>query len=83
MSSKITLESIESLITEEHYHVFAGTSVTVCCLVTKDRAYVTGESMCFNDAEFNGELGRKYSRAMAIDKLFEREAYHRKSEKRD
>lgn len=75
----MTMEDIESLVQAEQYHVFPGTTMTVCCLTLKSGFAVIGYSACIYPEDFNEDLGREFSREHAIDKLFELEGYRLKS----
>lgn len=44
--------------------------LTFCVLVLKNGFKVTGESACVSPENFNEELGRKYAREAAIEKLW-------------
>lgn len=41
------------------YHVFPGTTLTVCCLTLKNGFTVLGKSACVAPANFDAALGRK------------------------
>lgn len=41
---RLTSENVDSVIVGEAYHVFPGTTLTVCCLVLRNGFSVTGES---------------------------------------
>lgn len=75
---KLTIEHLESLVVGEQYHVFPGTTMTVCCLTLKSGFAVTGESACINPDDFDEAIGREIARAGAIDKLWSLEGYLRK-----
>lgn len=72
---RVTLEYIESLIEVEQYHVFPGTTMTVCCLTLKNDYSVSGESACASPENFNEEVGRKVARENARDKIWSLEGY--------
>lgn len=72
---RVTPELLDSLIVSEDYHVFYGTSMTVCCLKLANGFTVTGESGCASPKNFNAELGRKIARAKARDKIWMLEGY--------
>lgn len=77
-SKKLSREWIESQILSEEY-IVRGERFMVCILYTKGGYYVTGESAPINPAEFSDELGRKYSREEAVDKIWRIEGIlHRK-----
>ena len=68
-SWKLTPKWIEDQILTEEYLIRGGRFM-VCILFTKGGYYVTGESAPINPAEFTEELGRKYSREDAVDKIW-------------
>lgn len=72
---KITLETIESKIINEVYHVFHGTTVTVCLLTLENGYHAIGQSACVDPKEFDVALGRKYAREDAINKIWALEGY--------
>ena len=72
---RITLEQVENTIESEQYHVFEGTTFTVCLLTLKNGFNVTGESACASPENFNAELGRKIARGNAVQKIWALEGY--------
>lgn len=72
---RITAEHIASVIAKEQYHVFEGTSLTVCCLTLTNGFTVTGESACASPENFNEELGRQIARTGAVEKIWALEGY--------
>ena len=72
---RITPERIEEIIIREEYHVFAGTTVTVCCLVLQNGFTVVGESACASPENFDEELGRRIARDNAKQKIWALEGY--------
>lgn len=71
----MTQAHIDSLIVNEDYYVFPGTTVTVAILVLKNGFTVTGESACASPENFNEELGRKIAREQALNKIWALEGY--------
>lgn len=67
---KITPAIIEAAIVKEDYHVFPGTTLTLCLLTLKNGFTVTGESACADPANFKEDVGRTYARKQAIEKLW-------------
>lgn len=57
------------------FHVFPGTTVTVCCLELKNGFTVTGESACASPENFDRELGEKIAYKNAKDKVWALEGY--------
>lgn len=72
---RITPDSLDAKITAELYHVFPGTTLTVCCLVLENGFTVTGESAAVSPENFDEEIGRKIARAEARDKIWQLEGY--------
>lgn len=66
---KLSPQWVENQILSEEY-ITRGERFMVCILYTKGGYYVTGESAPINPAEFSEELGQKYSREEAVDKIW-------------
>lgn len=73
---RVTPASIDATIMTEAYHVFPGTTLTVCCLTLRNGFQVVGESACASPDNFNEELGRKIARENARNKIWALEGYH-------
>ena len=72
---RLSPELIDSVIVGEKYHVFEGTTVTVCCLELKNGYTVIGESACASPSNFDEALGRKIARDNARNKIWQLEGY--------
>ncbi len=72
---RLTPDKIDSVIVGEDYHVFPGTTLTVCCLKLRNGFTVTGESAAASPENFDIELGRKIARSNARDKIWALEGY--------
>jgi hypothetical protein len=72
---RITPERIEEVIVKEDYHVFEGTTVTVCMLTLANGYSVIGSSACASPENFDAELGRKIARGNARDQVWALEGY--------
>lgn len=72
---RLTPDSIDSVIVGEDYHIFTGTTLTVCCLKLKNGFTVTGESAAASPENFDIEIGRKIARQNARDKVWVLEGY--------
>lgn len=72
---RLTPADIDSAIVGEQYHVFPGTTVTVCCLHLSNGFCVTGESAAVSPENFDAEIGRKVARENARDKIWALEGY--------
>lgn len=66
---------IERAIAEEKYHVFPGTTLTVCCLILRNGFSVTGESACASPENFDPEIGRAIAYTKAKEKIWALEGY--------
>jgi len=71
----VTMGGIKNLVRGEDYHVFPGTTLTVCCLVLDNGFTVTGESACADPANFDEAIGQKYARENALNKVWVLEGY--------
>lgn len=72
---RLSPEKIDAVIVGEDYHVFPGTTLTVCCLKLRNGFTVTGESASVSPENFDAELGRKIARDNARDKIWPLEGY--------
>lgn len=66
---------IDAQIVGEAYHVFPGTTLTVCALTLRNAFHVTGESAAASPENFDAELGRKIARDNARNKIWALEGY--------
>jgi len=74
-AARLTPVLIDSVIKAEQYHVFEGTTLTVCCLTLENGFTVTGESACASPQNFDVELGRKIAKDNAREKIWALEGY--------
>jgi hypothetical protein len=72
---RVTPQRVEEVIVSEDYHVFPGTTLTVCYMKLANGFTVTGESACASPENFNEELGRKIARENAKEKIWALEGY--------
>lgn len=72
---RVTLEQIENLIVAEQYHVFPGTTVTVCCLSLRNGFNAVGHSACVSPQAFDAEKGKQYARENAREQVWALEGY--------
>jgi len=72
---RITPDHLDSVITGEQYHVFPGTTLTVCCLTLANGYSITGESAAVSPANFDAQTGREVARADAREKIWQLEGY--------
>lgn len=72
---RLTPDLIDGAITSEQYHVFPGTTMTVCALTLRNGYIVTGESAAASPANFDQAIGRKIARDNARNKIWALEGY--------
>lgn len=72
---RLTPALIDATIIGEDYHVFPGTTLTVCALKLRNGFIVTGESAAASPANFDVDLGRKIARDNARNKIWALEGY--------
>ena len=72
---RITNDWLDRCIRDAQFHVFPGTTTTVCCLTLSNGFTVTGESTTVSPENFDEELGRKISARNARAKIGELEGY--------
>jgi len=72
---RITVDDVNSAIIGEDYHVFPGTTVTICLLKLKNGFSITGESACASIDNFDEDLGRTIARDNARNKIWALEGY--------
>lgn len=72
---RLTPDLIDAAIVSEQYHVFAGTTMTVCALTLRNGYIVTGESAAASPENFDQAIGRKIARDNARNKIWALEGY--------
>ncbi len=72
---RLTPAHIDAQIVGEQYHVFPGTTMTVCALMLKNGFQVVGESAAASPANFDAEIGRRIARENARNKIWALEGY--------
>lgn len=72
---RLTPEDIDNTVVDEQYHVFEGTTLTVCVLHLRNGYTVTGESAAVSKDNFDEEIGRKIARENARNKIWQFEGY--------
>lgn len=75
IAPRVTPQRIDQVIVAQDYHVFPGTTLTICCLTLANGFTVTGESACASPENFDVELGRKIARDNAKQKIWALEGY--------
>lgn len=72
---RLTPAHIDGQIISEAYHVFPGTTLTVCALTLRNGFHVTGERAAASPTNFDKEIGRKIARDNARSKIWALEGY--------
>jgi hypothetical protein len=72
---RLTPELIDEQIVAEQYHVFPGTTLTVCALTLRNGFVVTGTSAAASPENFDEEIGRKIARQNARNEIWALEGY--------
>ena len=72
---RLNPQLIDETITSEQYHVFPGTTMTVCALSLRNGYIVTGESAAASPENFDKEIGRRIARDNARNKIWALEGY--------
>ena len=71
----LTPAGIDSAIVGEDYHVFPGTTVTVCALKLRNGYVVVGESATATPENFDEAIGRRIARENARNRIWALEDY--------
>ena len=72
---RLTPSDIDAAIVAEQYHVFEGTTLTVCMLTLRNGFNVTGESAAASPANFDKAIGQKIAKDNARNKIWALEGY--------
>lgn len=72
---RLTPGMIDAVIVGEDYHVFPGTTMTVCALTLRNGFVVVGESAAASPENFNQDIGRKIARENARNRIWALEGY--------
>ena len=72
---RLTPDLIDETIVSEQYHIFHGTTLTVCALTLRNGYIVTGESAAASPSNFDEAIGRKIARDNARNKIWGLEGY--------
>lgn len=72
---RLTPDHIDTQIVSAAYHVFPGTTMTVCALTLRNGFIVTGESAAASPENFDREIGEQIARRNARDKIWSLEGY--------
>lgn len=74
----ISLTQINDMIVDESYQIVPNSTTTICTIRLPNDFIVVGESSATHREEFDAEMGEKYARKNAIDKIFAMEGYRAK-----
>jgi exopolyphosphatase/pppGpp-phosphohydrolase len=72
---RLTPALIDAVIVSEAYHVFPGTTLTICALTLRNGFIVTGESAAASPENFDEAIGRRIARDNARGKIWALEGY--------
>lgn len=72
---RLTPDHIDAQIASEAFHVFPGTTLTVCALTLKNGFQVVGHSAAASPENFDKDIGRKIARENARQKIWPLEGY--------
>jgi len=72
---RLTPTHIDKQIASVDYHVFTGTTLTVCAMTLRNGFIVTGESAAASPENFDAEIGRKIAYDNARNKIWAFEGY--------
>jgi hypothetical protein len=72
---RLTPDHIDAQIVKEAYHVFPGTTLTVCALTLQNGFLVVGESAAASPSNFDESIGRRIARDNARNKIWALEGY--------
>ena len=67
---RVTPQHVDDAIVAQQFHVFPGTTVTVCCLTLRNGFTVTGESACASPENFDAKIGEDIARENARQKIW-------------
>lgn len=72
---RLTPDKIDAVIVSEHYHVFPGTTMTVCALTLRNGFVVIGESAAASPDNFDRAIGQRIARENARNRIWALEGY--------
>lgn len=72
---RLTPSHIDAAIVCAAYHVFPGTTLTVCCLTLRNGFCVTGESAAASPENFKADIGEALAFKQAREKVWALEGY--------
>lgn len=72
---RLTPALIDAAIVGEDYHVFPGTTMTICALKLRNGYVVIGESAAASPENFDEAIGKRIARDNARNKIWSLEGY--------
>lgn len=72
---RLTPDHINEQIVRAVYHVFPGTTVTVCCLLLRNGFNTVGHSAAVSPENFDEDIGRKVAYEKAKNEIWALEGY--------
>lgn len=72
---RITLEHVQAQVASAQYHVFPGTTVTVCCLALRNGFNAIGHSACVSPELYDKDIGEQIAFKNALEKIWQLEGY--------
>lgn len=72
---RLTPDMIDATIVGEDYHVFPGTTMTVCALKLRNGFVVIGESAAASPENFDAAIGKRIARDNARNRIWALEGY--------
>lgn len=72
---RLTPKHIDEQIVSAAFHVFPGTTLTVCALTLRNGFQVVGHSAAASPENFDAELGRAIAHRNAREKIWPLEGY--------
>lgn len=72
---RLSPDKIDAVIVGEDYHIFPGTTMTVCALKLRNGYVVIGESAAASPENFDEAIGKRIARDNARNKIWALEGY--------
>lgn len=72
---RLTPDHIDGRIVSAAYHVFPGTTLTVCALTLRNGFIVTGTSAAASPENFDSAIGEQIAHRNARERIWELEGY--------
>jgi hypothetical protein len=77
---RLSPDKIDAQIVSEAYHVFPGTTMTVCLLTLRNGFHVIGESAAASPENFDRAIGQRIARDNARNRIWALEGYTLRNE---